>query len=225
MLPLTITNHLLTLAQIVVGVWVVILLVKAVKNQRLYQDYLFASKATLKLGMVGFILTQWGMILAPDLWAEMLIGMQVCLMAVMWALYEAFVAKYGELIIEYMDHTSILTFQSDKYTSIADGVMVRRYDWDNLAIIAQEESLIKIASQFNADGFVCLFFRIEDGASFPFHKHPGDEHTYLIEGKAIIIDDPEVIVTPDSPFVTPAETVHYFKAIGFCMGAAFVQKV
>jgi quercetin dioxygenase-like cupin family protein len=164
------------------------------------------------------------MILTPDFNTEILIISEMSLMGIMWSLYKAFMSKYGELTIQFMDHSAVLNFQSDRYTAIDVGVMVRRYDWDEKTIIAAEIPLLGITNQYNPDEYVCLFFRIEAGASFPLHTHPGDEHSYLTQGKATITDDPELILTPEKSVTVPANTVHYFKAEEFCMGASFIQK-
>jgi quercetin dioxygenase-like cupin family protein len=202
----------------------VILLVRVVKNDEVNRRYLLGKRTILKVMMVAFVLFQWGMILNPELEINMLIGSQISLVGIMFMVYRLFISKYGDMDIAYMDHSSVMKFQSDKYVHIADGVSVRRYDWDNNTVIEEEEGLIDIASQFGSKNYVCLFFRAEEGAILKDHKHPGKEHIFLIKGDAVVFDDPEIIVNKDYPCLVTPNTRHILRAKNFCMGAFFIEK-
>jgi len=197
------------------------ILAVALKNDLVKADHPLLSSRFIKVSLSGIFLSALGYLLIPGNAEWWLIFNSSVLLGLL-TLAIGYRRQYERIAIDYLDHTHFLTIPTESYRE-AEGVALRAYKPGCKALVPSDNDLIEIAKNYDLNNYVAVFFRIKKGGLFPRHKHPRQEITHLVTGRAEIIAGKKLL-TPRSVFTVPAETVHYFSALEDCIGVSFIEK-
>lgn len=194
------------------------------KNNRVRLDRPELGTIVTKVVVSVIMLSHLGLLLLPEydriLWWTFNASVLVGLLGLAYSYHN----KYTKIPIEMVKGDSYLAIPNDRYIEIQPGVSVRTYLKGSRVLHPREGEKIKWAKDngYLNGKWVIIFFCVKKGCSFPRHKHPKREHTWLTLGKAGIMKNIPPFKT-NQLIEVPPNTEHFFDAQEDCFGVSCVE--
>lgn len=197
-----------------------IYMVKAIlDSERILDRHPYFKNTTLRIFLIMDVASPLVIVLKPELFNEvnmvLLFGLSGTFFTVAY-IYNRHIIKVGITLTKpasnLVSAIQYLSFHSDRYTSIGTGIMLRRViSATNILPDMNEEQIRPYLSLFDFDKEIVLVVIYGDGGEFDWHKHPGYEKYYMVEGAAEIL--PGVILNKGDSYRIEPGIEHYFKEV------------
>lgn len=194
------------------------------KNTKVRLDRPEMGTVITKIVVSIIMLSHLGLLLLPDYSRELWLSFNTSVLMGLFSLAYSYHNKYAKIPIQMVEGRSFLSIPNDRYIEIEKGVTVRTFVSGGKKLHHEEQERIDWVTEngYLGDKWVIIFFSVKKGCSFPEHKHPKREHTWLLNGKAAVMKNRGAYKAHELIEVPP-NTEHFFEAQEDCCGVSCVE--